>query len=86
MWMMLQQKKPKDFVISTGKSRSVRDVLEYVFKKLELKSYKNYIRINKRYIRPNELHHLKGDPKKAKKLLKWKPKYTFETMLDEMIH
>ena len=85
MWMMLQQKKPKDFVISTGKSRSVRDVLEYVFKKLELKSYKNYIRINKRYIRPNELHHLKGDPKKAKKLLKWKPKYTFETMLDEMI-
>jgi len=85
MWMMLQQNKPQDFVISTGKSKSVRDVLNYVFKKLNLKSYKNYIKINKRYIRPNELYHLKGDPKKAKKILKWKHEYTFETMLDEMI-
>ena len=64
---------------------AVRDVLSYVFKKLELKNYKNYIKINKRYIRPNELHHLKGDPKKAMKILKWKPSYTFETMLNEMI-
>ena len=85
MWMMLQQKKPQDFVISTGKAKSVRDVLRYVFKKLELKNYKNYVKINKRYIRPNELHHLKGDPRKAIKILKWKHEYTFETMLDEMI-
>ena len=85
MWMMLQQKKPQDFVISTGKTKSVRDVLSYVFKRLNLNHYKNYIRINKRYIRPNELHHLKGDPKKAKKILRWKHEYTFETMLDEMI-
>ena len=85
MWMMLQQKKPQDFVISTGKTKSVRDVLKYVFKRLNLNDYKNYIKKNKRYIRPNELHHLKGDPKKAKKILKWKHEYTFETMLDEMI-
>ena len=67
------------------KTKSVRDVLSYVFKRLNLNHYKNYIRINKRYIRPNELHHLKGDPKKAKKILRWKHEYTFETMLDEMI-
>ena len=85
MWMMLQQKKPQDFVISTGKTKSVRDVLNYVFNKLKLKHYKNYIKINKRYIRPNELHHLKGNPKRAKKILRWKHEYTFETMLDEMI-
>lgn len=85
MWMMLQLKKPDDFVIATGKTKKVKDICYYVFKKIGLGSYKKYVSVNKKFLRPNELHHLKGDFSKAKKILKWKPKYTFVKMLDEMI-
>jgi GDPmannose 4,6-dehydratase len=85
MWMMLQLEKPDDFVIATGKTKKVKDICHYVFKKIGLGSYKKYVSVNKKFLRPNELHHLKGDFSKAKKLLKWKPKYTFTKMLDEMI-
>ena len=86
MWMMLQQKKPEDFVIATGKTKMVKDVCNYVFKKIGLGSYKKYIKINKKFFRPNELHYLKGDYSKAKKILKWEPKHSFTKMLDEMIY
>jgi GDPmannose 4,6-dehydratase len=85
MWLILQQKKPDDFVIATGKTKSVRDIINYVFKKLKISKKKKYIKINKRYLRPNELHYLRGDYKKAKKILNWSPKYSFENLLDEMI-
>lgn len=85
MHLILQHKKPEDFVIATGRSRSVKQMTEYVFKKLKLSTTK-YIRINKKYLRPEELKYLRGDSSKAKKILKWKPEYTFETMLDEMIN
>tara|TARA_B100000989_G_scaffold81467_2_gene58177 strand:+ start:20291 stop:21274 length:984 start_codon:yes stop_codon:yes gene_type:complete len=85
MWLMLQRNKADDYVIATGISKSVRDVCKLVFKKLNLGDYKKYIKINKRYLRPNELYHLRGDAKKAKKILKWKPEISFEAMLDEMI-
>jgi GDPmannose 4,6-dehydratase len=85
MWLMLQQKKPRDFVVATGQTKTVRQVCEYVFKKIGLYSYKRYVTINKKFMRPNELYHLNGDSKKIKKLLGWKPKITFEQLLDEMI-
>ncbi len=85
MWLMLQQNKPEDYVIATGKSKSVRDVCKIVFKKLNLGDYKKYIKINKRYLRPNELYHLKGNATKAKRNLRWKPEISFEEMIDEMI-
>ena len=85
MWKMMQKKTPTDYVIATGISKSVRDVCKLVFKKLNLGDYKKYIKINKRYLRPNELYHLRGDAKKAKKILKWKTEISFEAMLDEMI-
>ena len=84
MWLMLQQDKPDDFVCSTGISHTVQDLVEYVFTALEL-DWKKYIKTDKRFLRPEELEHLKGDCSKAKKILGWKHKYTFETMLDEMI-
>ena len=82
---MLQQKKTDDFVIATGKTKTVRDICDYVFKNLELRSYKKYVKINKKFLRPNELDYLNGNFSKAKKILKWKPKYTFKEMIDEMI-
>ena len=84
MWLMLQQETPDDFVCSTGISHTVQDLVEYVFGKLEL-DWKKYIKTDKRFLRPEELEHLKGDCSKAKEILNWKHKYTFETMLDEMI-
>jgi GDPmannose 4,6-dehydratase len=85
MWLILQQKKPHDFVVATGISKSVRDLCKLVFFKLGLGDYKKFIKINKKYLRPNELYHLRGNANKAKKILKWKAKISFEEMIDEMI-
>tara|TARA_B100001094_G_scaffold209229_1_gene203151 strand:- start:707 stop:1672 length:966 start_codon:yes stop_codon:yes gene_type:complete len=84
MWLMLQQDSPNDFVCSTGKSHTVRDLVDYVFTKLGL-NWEKYVGIDERFYRQEELQHLKGDCSKIKKQLSWKPKYTFESMLDEMI-
>lgn len=85
MWMMMQYKIPDDYVVATGKDHSVRELCEYVFKKVGLGDYKKYVKQNKKYVRPYELNKLKGNPAKITKLLGWKPKITFEKMLDEMI-
>jgi GDPmannose 4,6-dehydratase len=85
MWLILQHEEPDDFVCATGVSHSVRDLCEYVFRKLGM-NYKDYVVTNEKYLRPEELNDLKGDPSKLTKITGWKPNYTFETMLDEMIH
>tara|TARA_R110002012_G_scaffold125823_1_gene277491 strand:- start:3 stop:977 length:975 start_codon:yes stop_codon:yes gene_type:complete len=84
MWLMLQQTYPDDFVCSTGVSHTVKDLVRYVFDKLDL-DWKEYVKQDKKYYRSEELEFLKGDCSKAKKELGWKHEYTFETMLDEMI-
>lgn len=83
MWMILQMEEPDDFVCSTGISHSVQDLVEYVFSRLEL-DWEKYVSVNPRYLRPEELHNLKGDCTKLTKATGWKPEYTFEAMLDEM--
>ncbi len=84
MWMILQQPNPGDFVCSTGISHSVKDLVEYVFGKLDL-DWRDYVTCDEKYLRPEELHDLKGDSSRLRSLTGWEPKYTFETMLDEMI-
>jgi GDPmannose 4,6-dehydratase len=84
MWMILQQDTPDDFVCSTGISHSVKELVEYVFNKLEL-DWKKYLIIDEKFYRPEELSNLKGDSKKLRDITGWAPTYTFETMLDEMI-
>jgi GDPmannose 4,6-dehydratase len=84
MWMMLQSETPDDYVCSTGISHSVKDLCEYTFNKLDL-DYKDYVIINNKYFRPEELNNLRGDSSKLRETLGWKPTYTFESMLDEMI-
>jgi GDPmannose 4,6-dehydratase len=84
MWLMLQSDKPEDYVCSTGVSHTVKDLVEYVFSKLGL-DWNNYVGIDRRYYRSEELQHLKGDCSKIKTELGWNPEYTFESMLDEMI-
>jgi len=84
MWEILQLDTPDDFVCSTGISHSVQDLCEYVFGKLKL-DWKKYVKQDEKFLRPEELHNLKGDSSKLIKTTGWYHDYTFETMLDEMI-
>ena len=82
--VILQQETSDDFVCSTGISHSVRELCDYVFSSLGL-DWKEYVTQDEKFLRPEELHNLKGDYTKLQQITGWKPKYTFESMLDEMI-
>jgi GDPmannose 4,6-dehydratase len=84
MHLILQQSEPNDWVVATGETRSVRDMCKYVFGKLEL-NYEDYVIQNQKFLRPEELPYLKGDSTKIRTELGWRPEYTFEMMMDEMI-
>jgi GDPmannose 4,6-dehydratase len=84
MHLILNHDEADDFVVSTMETHSVRDMVKYVFEKLELDSEK-YVSQNEKFLRPEELKYLKGDSTKIRKLLGWKPQYSFEELLDEMI-
>jgi GDPmannose 4,6-dehydratase len=85
MHAILNYETPREWIISTGVTHSVRELCEYTFSKLGL-NYKDYVVQNPKYIRPEELKYLKGDSGDTYKLLGWKPEYTFETLLDDMIN
>ena len=84
MHLILQQDNPGDYVVATGETRSVRDMCEYVFDQLGL-DYRQWVTQNPKFLRPEELPYLKGDSNRIRTELGWKPEYTFETMMDEMI-
>jgi GDPmannose 4,6-dehydratase len=84
MWILLQQDSSGDYVCSTGISHSVLELVEYVFGKLNL-DWKEHVKTSSKFLRPEELEDLKGDSVKLRSETGWSPKYTFETMLDEMI-
>ena len=84
MHMIVNHEVADDFVVATGETRSVRDMCKYVFEALEL-NYEEYVVQNQKHLRPEELPYLKGDSTKIRTTLGWKPEYTFESMMDEMI-
>jgi GDPmannose 4,6-dehydratase len=84
MHLIINNTKPDDFVVSTMETHSVREMVEYVFNKLQL-NYQKYVFQDLKFIRPEELDYLRGDSTKIRTQLGWKPEYTFESMLDEMI-
>ncbi len=75
---------PEDFVVATGQTRSVRDLLQTTFSKLDL-DYNDYVSQDKRYMRPEELPYLRGDASKIKDTLSWKPEITFDELIEEML-
>ena len=83
MHLILQQPQAGDWVVATGETRSVRDMCKYVFNKLNM-DYKEFVKQDDKFLRPEELSYLKGDPSRIK-ALGWTPEYTFESMMDEMI-
>jgi GDPmannose 4,6-dehydratase len=84
MWEILQLDKSDDFVCATGVSHSVRELCDYVFSSLDL-DYREYVTQDEKFLRPEELHNLKGDSSKLIETTGWTHDYTFESMLDEMI-
>ena len=84
MWLMLNKKKPDDYVISTGKHYTVRDFAKLAFELVDL-DYKKYVKIEKNLYRPSEVESLLGNCKKAKKELKWRPKYDFKKLVEDMV-
>ncbi|HKZ35278.1 MAG TPA: GDP-mannose 4,6-dehydratase [Patescibacteria group bacterium] len=84
MWLMLQQDKAQDFVIATGKTWSVKQCAEMAFKAAGL-NWQDYVEIDKQFMRPAEVDVLVGDASKAKKILKWEPKTSFEEMMKIMV-
>ena len=84
MHMIINHTEPDDFVCATGVSRSVGDMCDYVFGKLDL-DYKDYVTQDDRFMRAEELKYLRGDSTKLRETFGWKPEYTFETLMDEMI-
>jgi GDPmannose 4,6-dehydratase len=84
MWLMLQKEIADDYVCATGESKSIKQLCDNVFSKLEM-NYENYVIVDPKYFRPFELTDLKGCAKKAETFLNWKREYTFDSMIDEMI-
>jgi GDPmannose 4,6-dehydratase len=85
MWMMLQQDTPDDFVIATGETWSIRELLDAAFRYIGISNWSNYVVQNPDFMRPAEVPHLKGNPTKAKNVLGWKPNTTFEELINMMM-
>jgi GDPmannose 4,6-dehydratase len=84
MWLMLQQEKPDDYVIATGETYSVEDFLTEIFTYSGLGNWRNYVKIDPRLKRPNEVPYLLGDSTKAQTVLGWKPEYNMQTLARRM--
>jgi len=84
MWMILQQKNPDDFVIGTGKEHSVEDFAKKAFSHVGL-NYKDYIVLDEKLIRPAEVDTLLANSEKAKKILNWSPKISFDDLVKNMV-
>jgi len=85
MWLMLQQPKPDDYVVATGKNHSVADFVRVAFESIGIKNWKKYVKISKEFIRPAEVDFLIGDAKKAKSVLGWQPKVSFSKLVKMMV-
>jgi len=85
MWLMLQQKKPSDYVIATGKSYSVEDFLVEAFEYAGLGDWKKYVEIDKKLIRPQDIDNLIGDANKAKKEIGWEPTVQYKELIKMMV-
>jgi GDPmannose 4,6-dehydratase len=84
MLKIIDHSVPEDFVVATGQTHTVRDLVEMVFSNLDL-DYRDFVFQNPRYMRPEELPYLRGDASKARSVLGWEPEVTFESLVKEMV-
>ena len=85
MWLMLQQDKPDDYVIATGKKHTIRQFLDAAFNCVDVTDWDKYVLQDERYMRPAEVAVLCGDSTKARDQLEWEPETPFETMVERMV-
>jgi GDPmannose 4,6-dehydratase len=85
MHLILQLDQPDDFVCATGISHTVQELCDLAFSNVNL-DYREFVCWDEKFLRPEELNFLKGDSNKLKKATGWEPKYTFESMIDEMVN
>ncbi len=84
MWRMLQQEKPDDYVVATGQSRSVRDFAQLAFAHVGL-DWQAHVEVDPRFLRPAEVHTLRGDAAKARRVLGWTPTVTLSELAGMMV-
>lgn len=84
MWMMLQQEQPRDFVIATGETHSVRELVEVAFGYLDL-DWRDHVVVDERLFRPAEIHELRGDASRAREILGWEPRVSFRELVKMMV-
>jgi GDPmannose 4,6-dehydratase len=81
---ILQHNEPRDWIVATGESKTVRELCEYTFSSLGM-DYRDFVVQDKKFMRPEELNYLRGDASEIRQILGWQPKYNFQSMIDEMI-
>jgi GDPmannose 4,6-dehydratase len=84
-WLMLQQDKPEDYIVATGIKKSIRDLCKVAFDAAGIDGWEEYVVTDPEFVRPNDLVSLHASSDKAKKELGWKPKWTFERMIEDMV-
>jgi GDPmannose 4,6-dehydratase len=84
MWLMLQQNAPDDYVVATGESHSVQELVEFAFAEVGL-DWEQYVEIDSRYLRPTEVDALQGDASKARQRLNWRPRVAFKELVSMMV-
>ncbi len=84
MWQMMQHNKADDWVLATGETHSVKEFVEIAFELADL-DWNQFVKTDKKFLRPNEVDHLLGDPTKAKKDLKWEPQVSFKDLVKMMV-
>jgi len=84
MWLMLQQDQPDDYVIATGETHSVRELVELAFNRVDL-DWQDHVETDPTLFRPAEVNLLRGDPSKARKQMGWEPKVTFAELVEMMV-
>ncbi len=85
MWLMLQQDKPSDYIVSTGKYHTPHDFLTSSFKHIGIDDWSKYVKQDERFMRPADVYYLRGNADKAREELGWKPKTSFEEMVSKMV-
>jgi GDPmannose 4,6-dehydratase len=86
MWRMLQQDEPGDFVVATGRTWTIREVLDMAFAAIGIQDWSQYVKTDERFFRPAEVDQLVGDASKAREMLDWEPKAEFPQLIVEMVH
>jgi GDPmannose 4,6-dehydratase len=85
MWLMLQQDQPDDYVVATGTTSSIEDLVRLAFAEVGIDNWRDYIRQDPKFFRPAEVDLLIGDPTKAREVLGWKPEVTFPELISMMV-